>query len=85
VSRPSEPDQALAATLRRLRAERGLTREALAFRSGITPAALGRIELGQAVPAWNTVRRLAVGLDVGMVELCAAVEGKSLPASAFSY
>jgi transcriptional regulator with XRE-family HTH domain len=77
VPRSSPPDPALAATLRRMRVERGITQEALAVRCGITPCALARIELAQAVPGWNTVRRIATGLDVGMVELCAAVEGRS--------
>jgi transcriptional regulator with XRE-family HTH domain len=85
MTRPSNPDPALASTLRRLRAERGITREALAFRCGITPCALARIELGQAVPGWNTVRRIATGLDISMVELCAAVEGRCLSAMAFPY
>lgn len=76
MSRPSVPDEVLAATLRELRAERGITRETLAFRSGITPAALARIELAQAAPGWNTVRQVAMALEVGMVELCVAVEGK---------
>jgi transcriptional regulator with XRE-family HTH domain len=57
-----------------MRVERGITREALAARAGITPAALGRIELAQAVPGWNTVRSIADGLGVGMVELSTAVE-----------
>jgi len=85
MTRPSTPDPVLAATLRRLRAERGITREALAFRAGITPCALARIELGQAVPGWNTVRRIATGLDISMVDLCAAVEGRCLSAVAFPY
>jgi transcriptional regulator with XRE-family HTH domain len=85
MTRPSTPDPVLAATLRRLRAERGITREALAFRCGITPCALARIELAQAVPGWNTVRRIAAGLDVSMVELCAAVEGRAPAALAFPY
>jgi transcriptional regulator with XRE-family HTH domain len=68
-----------------MRGERGLTREALAFRSGITVGSLARIELGHAAPGWDTVRLLAQGLDVSMVELSAAVEGASLPAVEFSY
>jgi transcriptional regulator with XRE-family HTH domain len=78
MARPSTPDPALARTLRRMRGERGLTREALAFRSGITVGSLARIELGQAGPGWDTVRLLAKGLDIGMVELSAAVEGRCL-------
>jgi transcriptional regulator with XRE-family HTH domain len=85
MTRASTPDPALATTLRRMRSERGLTREALAFRSGITVGSLARIELGQAVPGWDTVRLLARGLDVSMVELSAAVEGRRLPAISFAY
>jgi transcriptional regulator with XRE-family HTH domain len=74
ISSRSAPDPALAATLRRIREQRGVTRETLAFRSGITAGALARIELAQAVPRWNTVRLLAQALNVSMVELSAAVE-----------
>jgi transcriptional regulator with XRE-family HTH domain len=83
--RSSPPDPVLAATLRRLRAERGITREALAFRCGITTCALARIELAQAVPGWNTVRRIASALDVSMVDLCAAIEGGVPAALALPY
>ncbi len=85
MTRSTSPDPALAATLRRLRAERGITRETLAFRSGITTGSLARIELAQASPGWDTVRRLAQGLDISMAELGAAVEGRSLPSSSFNY
>jgi transcriptional regulator with XRE-family HTH domain len=75
MTRTSTPDPALAATLRRMRKERGVTREVLAFRSGVTVSGLARIEQGKAAPGWGTVRRLAKGLGVSMVELSAAVEG----------
>ncbi|HTW42511.1 MAG TPA: helix-turn-helix transcriptional regulator [Solirubrobacteraceae bacterium] len=68
------PDLALAAVLRRLRVERGSTQEALAYRAGITTGSLARIELGQATPAWTTVRRIAAALEVTLVELAAEVE-----------
>lgn len=74
VPRHSAPDPALAAVLRRLRLERGATQEALAYRSGITTGSLARIELGQASPAWATVREIAAALDVSLVELAEAVE-----------
>ncbi len=74
VPRHSAPDPALAAVLRRLRMERGATQEALAYRSGITTGSLARIELGQASPAWATVREIAAALDVSLVELAEAVE-----------
>jgi transcriptional regulator with XRE-family HTH domain len=85
VTRVSTPDPELAAALRRMRAERGITREALAFRSGITAGSLARIELAQAAPGWDTVRLLATGLDITMVELCAAVEGHCLSAISFQH
>jgi transcriptional regulator with XRE-family HTH domain len=57
-----------------MREERGITREVLAFRAGLTAGALAHIELAQSVPRWNTVRRIAKALGVDMVELSAAVE-----------
>jgi transcriptional regulator with XRE-family HTH domain len=75
MPRQFAPDPALATVLRRLRVERGATQEALAFRSGITTGSLARIELGQASPAWTTVRQIATALDVSLVEIAAAVEG----------
>jgi transcriptional regulator with XRE-family HTH domain len=77
MARTSTPDPALAATLRRLREERGITREALAFKTGITTGSLARIELGQSVPGWDTVRLLVKALDITLAELGEAVEGKS--------
>jgi transcriptional regulator with XRE-family HTH domain len=67
-------DQALATVLRRLREESGETREALAFKAGITMGTLARVELGQADPAWSTVRAVAQALGVGLDHLGAAVE-----------
>jgi transcriptional regulator with XRE-family HTH domain len=74
VTRTSTPDAALAATLRRMREQRGISREALAFRAGVTASALARVELAQSAPGWDTVCRLARALDVTMVQLSAAVE-----------
>lgn len=74
MSRKTAPDPDLAAALRRLRIESGATQEALAHSSGLTTGTLARIELGQASPAWATVRRIADALGVSLVELAAAVE-----------
>jgi transcriptional regulator with XRE-family HTH domain len=60
--------------LRRLREEKGLSQEALAYRAGITAGSLGRIELGQSSPAWSTVRQIAEALGVTMQELATAIE-----------
>lgn len=67
-------DQALAYALRRLRKMSGSTQEDLAFRAGITAAALARIERGNANPRWTTVRRIISALEVSLAELVAAVE-----------
>jgi transcriptional regulator with XRE-family HTH domain len=77
MARTSIPDPALAATLRRLREERGITREGLAFKTGITTGSLARIELGQSVPGWDTVRLLAKALEITLAQLGEAVEGNS--------
>lgn len=57
-----------------MREERDETRQTLARRSGITAGSLARIELGQASPAWVTVRQVARALNVTMRELGAVVE-----------
>lgn len=76
MPRTPVPDPALAAVIRRLREQRGLTQEQLAFGSGITTGSVVRIELGQSVPGWDTVRRLAKALDVSLVQLSEAVEAE---------
>ena len=77
MPRPPAPDPVLATVLRRLREERGLSQEALAYKAGITAGSLGRIELAQSSPAWATVRQIAKALDVTMKELVTAVETES--------
>jgi transcriptional regulator with XRE-family HTH domain len=74
VSAPTQADPALAATLRRMRLERGETQEDLAHRAGLTVAAFARIERGNANPTWTTVRRIAVALGVSLATLAESVE-----------
>jgi len=74
VPRSLPPDPALATALRRLREDRGMAQEALAFRSGISTGAIARIELAQASPAWVTVRKIADALGVSLGQLAAAIE-----------
>ncbi len=74
VPRSLPPDPVLAAALRRLREERGLAQEAVAFRSGLSTGAIARIELGQSSPSWVTVREIANALDLTMADLVAEVE-----------
>ena len=68
VPRAPKPDPALASALRRLREDRDLTREALAFHAGLTTGSLARIELGQSSPGWDTIRRVAKALGISLVD-----------------
>jgi transcriptional regulator with XRE-family HTH domain len=74
MSAPIQADPALAATLRRMRIERGDTQEDLAHRAGLTVAAFARIERGHANPTWTTVRRIAVALEISLAALAKDVE-----------
>ncbi len=69
-----KPDPVLATTVRWLREQRGVTREALAARAGITTGALARIELERASPRWTTLRIVARALDLRTDQLVDQVE-----------
>jgi len=58
-----------AAIVRRLREERGWTRQKLATRSGMTPQYVGIVEQGGNVPSLTTILELIEGLggDIGEV------------------
>jgi transcriptional regulator with XRE-family HTH domain len=71
---PSDP--ALAAVLRRLRTDRALSQEAVAYRADISFTTLAKIELGQSVPGWATVRAIARALEVTMGELGDAIDAE---------
>jgi transcriptional regulator with XRE-family HTH domain len=68
------PDPRLAIVLKRLREERELTQEQLAFDAGITVSALSRIERGLNSPRWGTVGRILKALDVTLLELAVDIE-----------
>jgi transcriptional regulator with XRE-family HTH domain len=76
MSRAPAADPILAAVLRRLREDRGLTMETLAFKSGVSIGSLGRIERGRSSAAWSTVVLLADALGVSMAEIGAAVDAE---------
>jgi len=73
---PAPADPALGAALRRAREDRGLSQEALAFKSGLTTGTVARLELGQSDPSWSTIRAVAKALAVSLAELAAAVEAE---------
>jgi transcriptional regulator with XRE-family HTH domain len=68
------PDPALAALLKRLREERRISQEQLAFEAGITTSALSRIERGLNNPRWTTIKRIIQALDVSAIELATELE-----------
>lgn len=69
-------DKALAAVLRRLRLEQGISQERLALAADLTTGSLARIELCQSSPEWATVRRIATALGVTLADLAKAVEAE---------
>lgn len=56
-------------SLKALRAERGLTVEALAIMAGIDPATVSRVERGLMRPRPETIVKLARGLGIGAVRM----------------
>ena len=70
----SEPDPVLSATVRGLREAKGMTREGLAHRTGLSVGSLLAIELARSTPSWTNFRRIAAALDLSITRLAAAVE-----------
>ena len=66
-----EPVNALAANLRRLRAERGLSTVALARDSGVARATLAQLEAGRGNPTLETLYALANALEVALADVIA--------------
>ena len=64
-----EPQPALGAAIRQLRAQRDTTQEALAQETGITVGHLSMIERGLANPTWGTIGRIADGLGVSLADV----------------
>ncbi|MFI5003447.1 MAG: helix-turn-helix domain-containing protein [Solirubrobacterales bacterium] len=73
---PANADPALGAAIRRLREDRGLSMEALAYKAGVTLNTITRLELAQSEPGWMTVRKVTDALGVSLAELAAAVESE---------
>ncbi len=66
---PSQAQPALGEAIRRLRAKKAISQEDLAHSAGITTGTLSRLERGLSNPTWSTVKNIASGLGVSMVEL----------------
>ena len=76
MPRSPAPDQALAAVLKRLREQRNVTQESLAYNAGISVGTLARIEGTKTAPSWDTVRRIIAALNVSLSELAKAIEAE---------
>jgi transcriptional regulator with XRE-family HTH domain len=61
--------------IRDLRKARSLTQEVLAERASLSVDAVRRIERGAFSPSLETVRKLAVGLDLSLTTLFQGLEG----------
>jgi transcriptional regulator with XRE-family HTH domain len=71
----ARPDPSLAAALRRLREDRGLSQEEVAHRAGLHISSFREVELGNADPMWGTVLRIAAALGVSGGEVVLLAEG----------
>lgn len=67
----SEPVNVVAANVRRLREERGISAVVLARRSGIARATLAQLEAGRGNPTLETLYALANTLGVGLADMIA--------------
>lgn len=69
-----DPLELFAANVRRLRAEKGLTQDALAQGAEMDPAEIRRIESGRRDPGVRVLSRVAQGLGVPPAELLAGLK-----------
>ncbi len=76
MPRAPDPDPALATVLKRLREERKITQETLAYHAGLSVGTLGRIEVARTAPSWDSVRRIIDALGITLAELAAAIEAQ---------
>jgi transcriptional regulator with XRE-family HTH domain len=72
--RVSEVDGRLAARLRGLRKERGLTLDGLAERAGVSRSMISLVERGESSPTASVLHRLATGLGTTLASLFAEEE-----------
>jgi transcriptional regulator with XRE-family HTH domain len=64
--------EVLALNLRRLRHERGLSQDDLAYEAGVSRSYLSQLEKGAFYASLKIVQRLATALNVSAVELLTA-------------
>lgn len=74
---PGDADEGLARRAKALRLSRKLTLEALSNKCGVSRASLSKIERGEMSPTYETLRKLANGLEVALTTL--VVETSEVP------
>jgi XRE family transcriptional regulator, regulator of sulfur utilization len=62
--------------IRELRMAKGLSQEELAERSAVHRTFIGRVERGETNVTLENIKKIAVGLDVPLVELFHQLNGK---------
>ena len=67
--------RAFGAVIRELRNERGLSQEALGFRSQLSQTYISQLEAGNRNPTVWVLYRLAKGLEVGQADILIQAEG----------
>jgi transcriptional regulator with XRE-family HTH domain len=70
-------NQLIAENLKRLRADKGLSLDAVAKLSGVSKSMLGQIERGEVNPTISTVWRIANGLKVSFTSLVTGAQNDS--------
>lgn len=68
------PAAKFAANVERLRESRGMTQEQLGWASGLHQTAVARIESGERKPTFNTILKLAAGLEAPPADLFAGID-----------
>lgn len=74
MGRRTEPQPGLGTALRQVRLSKGMSQEDVAAAAGLHPTWISHLESGRENPAWGTVRRLAVALEMPLGELAALAE-----------
>jgi transcriptional regulator with XRE-family HTH domain len=75
LARISSPEQAFGRVLRKVREEKSVSQEALAFMGGYHRTYIGQLERGEKSPSLRTIFALAGSLDVTPSNLLKEVEG----------
>jgi transcriptional regulator with XRE-family HTH domain len=74
VPRSAKPDPKLAAVLKRLREDRGLSQEHVAWHASLSVSTLAKIEHAQTAPHWDSVMRILSALGVTLNQLAEEIE-----------